>query len=124
MLNGVVLYNGFDAGGRDAVAHELQDSCDGHPQEFGQYHYHSESSCLNDDKTGEHSTLLGYVYDGFGIYGKYGEGGVTLHTEDLDACHGHIHDILWDEEEQVLYHYHFTNEFPYSVGCFKGTPLE
>jgi hypothetical protein len=124
MLNGVLLFNGFDAGGRDAVAHEIQDSCDGHPQETGQYHYHSESICLEDTKDSDmHSGLLGYALDGFGIYGKYGEEGILLYTDDLDECHGHVHEIMWDEETKEIYHYHFTEEFPYSIGCFKGTPI-
>ena len=31
-LNGVAIFNALDDGGRDAVAHEVQDLCDGHPQ--------------------------------------------------------------------------------------------
>ena len=37
----------FDADGRDAVAHEVQDSCNGHPQVQGAYHYHSQSACVD-----------------------------------------------------------------------------
>ena len=125
LLNGVLLFNGFDAAGRDAVAHEIQDSCDGHPQESGQYHYHSESSCIDDTRDNEaHSELFGYGSDGFGIYGKYGEEGNLLYTDDLDECHGHTHEIVWDGETQSSYHYHFTDDFPYSIGCFKGDPVE
>ena len=122
MLSGVPLYNALDEMGRDAVAHEIQDSCEGHPQEEGQYHYHSESDCFEDDEQG-HSALLGYALDGFGIYGKYGDGGVLLHTEDLDVCHGHSHEILWDGEVREIYHYHFTDDYPYSLGCFMGEPV-
>ncbi len=32
-LDGVPIFNGLDAGGRDAVAHEVQDDCGGHPQQ-------------------------------------------------------------------------------------------
>jgi hypothetical protein len=46
MLTGVPLLNGFDAGMRDAAAHEVQDTCSGHPQREGQYHYHSLSPCI------------------------------------------------------------------------------
>ena len=42
---GVPLYSAFDALGRDAEAHELQDACGGHPQVSGQYHFHGLSPC-------------------------------------------------------------------------------
>ncbi|HSX32346.1 MAG TPA: hypothetical protein VLF43_03725, partial [Candidatus Saccharimonadales bacterium] len=45
MLTGVALFNAFDAGGRDAGAWEVQDGCDGHPQNLGEYHYHTLSRC-------------------------------------------------------------------------------
>jgi hypothetical protein len=121
MLSGVVIFNAFDAEGRDAPAHEVQDACDGHPQQSGFYHYHSLSDCIEDTTSG-HSALVGYAFDGFGIYGYYGEDGKELTNEDLDACHGHTHMIEWDGQLVEMYHYHATHEFPYVVGCFKGTP--
>lgn len=121
MLTGIPLFNGFDAGSRDAAAHEIQDDCAGHPQVSGQYHYHGPSPCLKDNTaTTEHSALVGYAFDGFGIYGLKGEGGVELSTDDLDACHGHTHEIEWDGKKVTMYHYHLTHDFPYSVGCFRG----
>src|SRR5438876_392783 len=41
LKSGVVLFDAVDAGGRDAVAYEVQDHCDGHPQNAGEYLYHS-----------------------------------------------------------------------------------
>jgi hypothetical protein len=117
--NGVPIFDGFDAGGRDAVAWEIQDDCHGHPQMTGVYHYHDLSSCITDSGTG-HSTLIGYARDGFGIYGYRGEDGTELTDADLDECHGHTHTINWDGKEVVMYHYHATREFPYTVGCFRG----
>jgi hypothetical protein len=119
LLSGSVLFNALDAGGRDAVAHEAQDHCQGHPQPEGMYHYHNLSSCL-DDGDGGHSPLMGYAFDGFGIYGHHGEGGATLTNTDLDACHGHSHAITWDGQTVELYHCHATAEYPYTLGCFKG----
>jgi hypothetical protein len=119
LLSGSVLFNALDAGGRDAVAHEAQDHCQGHPQPEGMYHYHNLTSCL-DDGEGGHSPLMGYAFDGFGIYGHHGEGGATLVNADLDACHGHIHTIEWDGQTMEMYHYHATAEYPYTLGCFKG----
>jgi hypothetical protein len=115
-VTGVPIFNGFDAGGRDAVAHEIQDSCDGHPQSSGMYHYHGPSDCV---ATGD-SELFGYAFDGFGIFSNI-ENGKSLTNDDLDECHGHAHAIVWEEASVSLYHYHLTKEFPYTVGCFRGT---
>jgi hypothetical protein len=122
LLSGVSLFNALDAPGRDAVAHELQDACQGHPEKTGTYHYHSLSNCVPDevDSTG-HSKLMGYALDGFGIYGRHGEDGKILTDADLDACHGHTHAIMWDGKMVVMYHYHATWDFPYTVGCMRGT---
>lgn len=122
MTTGVALFNGLDAGGRDAVAHEIQDHCEGHPQMQGVYHYHSGSGCFVDPGTG-HSALLGYALDGFGIYGSRGEIGAALSTADLDECHGHTHVIEWDGVKVAMYHYHLTADFPYTLGCYRGAPL-
>ena len=121
-LAGVAIYNALDAQGRDAPAHEIQDSCNGHPQRTGQYHYHDYSKCITDTRSeaGGHSDLLGYAIDGFGIYGPFGEGGKELHIRDLDECHGHTRQVKWDGKPKAIYHYHFTAAYPYTMGCFRG----
>lgn len=122
LLTGVVLFNALDAPGRDAVAHETQDSCQGHPQQSGIYHYHSLTSCLPEVRLADgHSTLVGYALDGFGIFGPHGESGKALRSADLDECHGHTHAIPWDGGSVVMFHYHSTPDFPYTVGCMRGT---
>lgn len=122
LLTGTVLFNGFDANGHDAVAHELQDKCQGHPQQSGTYHYHSVTTCFDDTTLPNgHSTLVGYAIDGFGIYGRRGEGGAVLSSTDLDPCHGHTHTIEWNGKTVEMYHYHGTQDFPYTVGCLRGT---
>jgi YHYH protein len=122
LLTGSALFNALDAPGRDAVAHETQDSCQGHPQQSGDYHYHSLTSCLPNSATPDgHSTLVGYSLDGFGIFGRRGEGGKVLTSADLDECHGHSHEIEWDGRKVVMYHYHATWDFPYTIGCMRGT---
>ncbi len=52
-----------------------------------------------------------------------GEAGKTLTNADLDECHGHTHAVMWDGTMQTIYHYHFTAEFPYTVSCYKGSPV-
>ena len=123
MRNGVPLYSAFDAGGRDAPAHEVQDRCEGHPELTGQYHYHSLSSCLHDSGRRSHSRLLGWALDGFGIYGQRGRHGKRLRSSDLDACHGHTHVIHWRGRRVRMYHYHATLDFPYMVACYRGKPI-
>ncbi|WP_206057213.1 YHYH protein [Nitratireductor sp. XY-223] len=124
-LTNAAQYNALDGRGDDAPAHEMQDSCGGHPQERGQYHYHNMTPCIDDTRSqpGGHSDLVGYAIDGFGMFGKYGQDGKTLTNADLDACHGHAHVIDWDGQQRSLYHYHMTDEYPYSIGCFMGTPV-
>lgn len=118
-LSGAILFDGFDAGGRDAVAWELQDKCGGHPNSI--YHYHGHSPCIPDKTAAdEHSALIGYAFDGFGIFGTKAEKGIELRTADLDECHGHSHEVTWHSKKTSIYHYHMTRDFPYSVSCFKG----
>ncbi|GAC1330718.1 MAG: hypothetical protein NVSMB13_18860 [Mycobacteriales bacterium] len=120
MSNGVLLFNALDAAGRDAVAHEVQDSCDGHPQSRGAYHYHGYSPCLPSRST---STVIGYALDGFGITGPQRDDGTTLSTADLDECHGTTSTVTWDGQTVRMYHYVMTADYPYSIGCFKGAPV-
>lgn len=125
LTSGVVFFNGLDAESRDAVAHEVQDRCQGHPERTGAYHYHNISTCLNEKTTEtEHSPLVGYALDGFGMYGRYGENGKLLTNADLDECHGHTHTINWDGKQVSMYHYHATWEYPYTLGCYRGTPVK
>lgn len=121
LLTGAVFFNAFDANGRDANAHEVQDACSGHPEKNGTYHYHALSACSQDAGTG-HSALLGYAKDGFGLYGYRGEDGHDVLNADLDVCHGHTHQITWNGHTVTLYHYHATHAFPYTLGCYRGTP--
>ena len=121
LLNGGYFFNALDERGEDAVAHEIQDSCQGHPEKGGAYHYHSLTSCL-EAQCKAHSALVGYAFDGFGIYGHCGENGKVLTNADLDSCHGHTHEITWDGKKQKLYHYHASWEYPYTVGCYRGQP--
>ncbi len=118
MLTGVALFNAFDAGGRDAGAWEVQDSCDGHPQKDGEYHYHTLSSCIKDTSV---QTVIGFALDGFPITGPKVAANSILTTDDLDECHGLTSQILLDGKPVTMYHYVMTQDFPYSVSCFRST---
>ena len=121
MTNGVLLLDAFDAEYRDAAAHEILDSCDGHPHQGGMYHYHSLSSCI---PNATETTVIGWAFDGFPITGPEVAPGKYLTTADLDECHGITSDV--DENGTMVdtYHYVMTQDFPYSVSCFRGTSYE
>lgn len=121
-LSGAALYNALDGRGDDAPAHEIMDMCNGHPQQQGQYHYHDYSDCLVDTNSGPngHSDLMGYALDGFGIYGLNEVEGVNLTSTDLDECHGHVGEVMWDGKLTEIYHYHYSEDYPYTIGCFVG----
>lgn len=120
MTSGVALFNALDAGGRDAGAWETQDSCDGHPQMDGIYHYHTLSSCIKD--TSVHD-VIGYALDGFPITGPKVSNNNILTTSDLDECHGIVSQITLDGKSVTMYHYVMTEDFPYSISCYRGTPI-
>jgi hypothetical protein len=113
-VNGVPFYNPYNAEGADAAKNEVFDECCGHPDPMGRYHYHIYPKCIHTsfvDPVGEHSPLIGYAFDGFGIYGPLGEGGKA--PTDLDECNGHTDAVRG-------YHYHVTRKFPYILGGYRG----
>lgn len=36
---------------------------------------------------------------------------------------GRTSTVLWDGVEQEIYHYSATLEYPYTIGCFRGSPV-
>lgn len=123
--DGVVFFNALDATGKDAGAHEMQDSCNGHPQATDIYHYHTYSPCLATaaSKKPGSSTLVGYALDGYGIYVERDSKGNLPTNADLGVCHGRTSAVMWDGKRVVMYHYDVTTEYPYTVGCYHGTPV-
>ncbi len=45
-INGIPFYNQYNAEGADAVKLEVFDSCCGHPDPQGRYHYHKYPVCV------------------------------------------------------------------------------
>ena len=118
-VHGVALYNPFNAFGTNAVegdeAEEF-DTCQGHADMFGVYHYHQlPDICVFQ---GADTSVHGIARDGFPIYGQYMEDGVTkVQESDLDKCHGRC-------GADGKYRYHMTKTYPYILGCFRGTPMD
>ena len=79
--NGVVAFNAGDAmtynnagiWHRNAYYFEGTgfDTSGGHPAPGGAYHYHINMKKLYTPSSSQHSPLLGYMFDGFPIYGSY-----------------------------------------------------
>ena len=125
-LNGVAFFNPFEAGGMNAVEGYSEvwlDSCCGHPQQEGVYHYHKYPSCVKSpfpDNGKQHSPIIGFAFDGFPVYGPYEVAGLMardLKADSglaLDVCNGH-------KDDQRGYHYHVTpGRFPYIFGGYHG----
>jgi hypothetical protein len=120
-LNGVVFFNQY-AGPSQPLSGEIVsfDKYYGHPQQSGVYHYHVEPLYLTTVKTTK-SALLGFLLDGFPVYGPQEEDGTVVTNSMLDAYHGHSHKTV--DYPSGIYHYHFTPEAPYLNGSgFYGTP--
>lgn len=118
-LNGVPFFNQY-AGPSQPLTNEIVsfDQYWGHPQQSGQYHYHVEPLYLTSVKASK-SSLLGFLLDGFPVYGPQ-ENGATVVTTSLDAYHGHTHATT--EYPSGIYHYHITDTDPYINGSgFYGT---
>jgi len=104
----------------DEIAYEMQDSCGTMPGPAGVLHRHALSSCI--PNITKRNTLVGYALDGFGIFSPYDANGKELTTKDLDECHGTTTSIVWDGNLVTMYHYVLTRDYPYTIGCFRGTP--
>jgi hypothetical protein len=118
-VNGVVFFNPFDAGLMDAS--NLMDRCCGHPNPFGQYHYHKYPICLNSpwaDEGNAHSPLIGWAFDGFPIYGPYESANIMAKDETGPAMLNAF-NIHYDAARG--WHYHVTpGKFPYLIGGYWG----
>jgi YHYH protein len=120
MTSGAALFAAVDAKDEDAVAHEVQDHCSGHPQESGVYHYHGLPACIGTGKPNKQSKLIGWALDGYPIYGPRGAGGTYLSNDDLDECHGIVSKVNYMGKKRKIFHYVANYEFPYTVGCYRG----
>jgi len=113
------------------------DTCGGHASP---YHYHVDLGCEYASNSqaappSAHSPLVGIALDGRGIYGAWEGGAAPV----LDSCNGHVgplpgtmsanagvnttsYKTAFGDMPTVpttsVYHYHLSNTFPYTVGCF------
>lgn len=118
-LNGIPFFNQYAAGGAP-LTNEINgfDQWWGHPQNTGMYHYHVEPKYLTTVKATK-SSLMGFLLDGFPVYGPEETNGSA--PSGLDVYHGHTHATL--DYPGGIYHYHISTAAPYINGNgFYGTP--
>ncbi len=110
-LNGVPLYNDYEGGGVLAEnAWSTFDAAGAHPGPREDYHYHCEGAYLTTDD----ANLIGFLRDGFPVYGRKDADG--SHPDDLDENGGHIGAT--DEFSEALYHYHVSNDVYSTSGLY------
>ena len=142
----VATQDNFSATSNGTTASFL-DSCDGHPGPGGQYHYHGLPDCLvqyattgkNAQTTSVTSftgsttapapetnaaarkpVLLGFAFDGYGIYDNVAMNGKTINVTSLDSCNGIFSAV--PGYPHGVYHYVLENVKTdrSSLGCYHG----
>ena len=131
---------------QDGVTASFLDDCDGHPGPGGQYHYHGLPECLVAYATGaspvvqsvtstngattaavdennaasERPVILGFAFDGYGIYDNVAMNGTTVPVSALDACNGIFSPV--PGYPHGVYHYVLENVkgVRSSIGCYHG----
>lgn len=91
------------------------DNAGGHINPFEGYHYHTSTGMSKTiEQDDEHTGMIGYALDGFGMYEQTVDSEENEADLDLDDCRGHEDDLRG-------YHYHVSapgvNEF---IPCFYG----
>ncbi len=141
----VATSDNFIASANGATASFLDD-CDGHPGPGGQYHYHGLPACLVQYASGVTPTvapvtslagattaavtesnaasrrplILGFAFDGFGIYDNVAMNGATIPVSSLDACNGIFSAV--PGYPRGIYHYVLENVkgVRSSIACYHG----
>jgi len=103
------------------------DTCGGHIDPGGWYHWHATSTDINSVYDHDHidascaleqkaDALFAYAFDGYAIYGSVDSDGKI--PTDLDACNGHTGPTI--DNPKGVYHYHASTEFPNLPSCLSG----
>ena len=130
----------------NGVSASFLDDCDGHPGPGGQYHYHGLPTCLvayatgstekvasvtstsgattaavkEDAAAAKRPVILGFAFDGYGIYDNVAMNGSTVRVSALDACNGIFSPV--PGYPHGVYHYVLENVkgARSSIGCYHG----
>ncbi len=110
-LNGVPIYNDYEGGGMlEENAWGTFDASGAHPGPREDYHYHCEGTYLTVDD----ANLIGFLRDGFPIYGRKDMDGT--YPDNLDDNGGHI-GVTADFSD-AIYHYHTSNDVYSTSGLY------
>lgn len=111
-LNGVAIFNNVEMGGVaiDAGIISSFDAAGAHPAQQANYHYHVTGKYTTLDD----ANLVGFLRDGFPIYGRKDKDGT--YPSSLDAYNGHT--AATTEFPNGIYHYHARNENYLNTGFY------
>ncbi len=117
--NGVIFFNPFDHIFETDAVWRL-DRCCGHPSPQSAYHYHKYPVCVKtpwSDEGHMHSSVIGFAFDGFPVYGPYEADGL-LAKDDKDHP---LNEFNLHTDEERGPHYHVTpGKFPHIIGGYWG----
>ncbi|QDV23224.1 sulfatase-like hydrolase/transferase [Aureliella helgolandensis] len=117
--NGVIFFNPFDHIFETDAVWRL-DRCCGHPSPQQQYHYHKYPVCVKtpwSDEGQAHSSVIGFAFDGFPVYGPYESQGLLA----KDDTRNPLNAFNLHEDPDRGPHYHVTpGEYPHIIGGFWG----
>ena len=121
-INGVPIFNPCKQGGcqnGDTKALGELDLCNGHAGRADDYHYHAAPTCMMAGKPAGYwdTHPLGWALDGFAIFG-YNDADGRVASRD-EVCGGNTSPV---SNAPTGYSYHVTDEAPYVLSCFRGTP--
>jgi hypothetical protein len=111
-LNGVPIFNNQEGPNTDLNAGTISsfDGAGAHPAQAGDYHYHVTGTYTTLDD----ANLVGFLRDGFPIYGRKDKDG--SYPTNLDAFNGHT--AATTEFPSGIYHYHTRNENYLNTGYY------
>ncbi|WP_289027966.1 YHYH protein [uncultured Paraglaciecola sp.] len=103
------------------------DTCGGHVDPGGWYHWHATSTDINSvfkrnavdaecSLEQNASAMFAYAFDGYPIYGSIDYDGKI--PTDLDTCNGHLGPT--PDSAEPIYHYHASATFPNLPTCLSG----
>jgi hypothetical protein len=144
-VDGLPIFGPTEAprdGYRDPYLDQILDTCNGHTAQRGDYHFHARPECLLTLTGSAPGTVLGYGMDGVPILSPFvcvdsacattrkvtsgwrvvdanvtnawQKHGYVAGVGDLDVCNGAL-------TSDGTYAYFATDNFPYFMGCYRGT---
>jgi len=111
-LNGVPIFNDKEGGNAalDDLTIKTFDYAGAHPAPREDYHYHVTGKYTSSDD----ANLIGFLRDGFPIYGRQDMDG--SYPNDLDENGGHVGPTA--DFPDSIYHYHTSNENYLNTGFY------